>query len=279
MPFANGSFTLNSTYNPVVTGTSIQSAWANSTLQDMATGLSTCLLKDGTQILTANIPFGNFKLTGLAVGTTAGDSLRYEQVFTTGNFPIAGNATVAGNLVVSGTTTGVDETLTGNLSVGGNGTITGNGTVTGNLTVNGNQTIAGNLTVSGTYIPTLQKFTSSLAGDVALGNVSAYGNGPSVAQGTAGTWLAMGTVTVVDTGGAAQIRAKLWDGTTIIASTQELSVAANSYISIPLSGYITSPAGNIRIDVQDASNTTGKILFNQSTNSKDSTVTVVRITP
>lgn len=29
-----------------------------------ATGLSTCMLKDGTQTLTANIPFGGFKITG-----------------------------------------------------------------------------------------------------------------------------------------------------------------------------------------------------------------------
>lgn len=45
-----------------------------------ATGLSTCLLKDGTQTVTANIPFSGFKLTGIGAGTLATDAAQLAQV-------------------------------------------------------------------------------------------------------------------------------------------------------------------------------------------------------
>lgn len=81
MPFSSGTFSLYTPGNPVTTGTTIATSWANNTLTDIATGLSTCLLKDGTQTVTANLPMSSFKLTGLAAGSAAGDSLRYEQLF------------------------------------------------------------------------------------------------------------------------------------------------------------------------------------------------------
>lgn len=79
MAFAAGVYTLPAG-NPVVTNTTIDSSWANTTLADIATALSTCVLKDGTQTLTANIPMGGFKLTGLAAGTSANDSVRFAQL-------------------------------------------------------------------------------------------------------------------------------------------------------------------------------------------------------
>lgn len=79
MSYSAGTFTLVSG-NPVVTGTTISSTWANNTLSDIATGLSTCLLKDGTQVVTANIPMAGFIFTGLGAGAAAGNSVRYEQV-------------------------------------------------------------------------------------------------------------------------------------------------------------------------------------------------------
>lgn len=80
MPFANGTFSLVSTVNPVVTGTTITSTWANSTLSDIASGLSTAVLKNGTQTVTANIPMSGFKFTGLGLGTAAQDSVRMSQL-------------------------------------------------------------------------------------------------------------------------------------------------------------------------------------------------------
>ena len=79
MSFSSGTFSINSAGQPVVTGTVISSTAFNALTADLATGLSTCVLKDGTQTLTANIPMSSFKFTGLAAGTAAGNSVRWEQ--------------------------------------------------------------------------------------------------------------------------------------------------------------------------------------------------------
>ena len=91
MSFSSGTFSINSAGQPVVTGTVISSTAFNAFTADLATGLSTCVLKDGTQTLTANIPMGGFKLTGLGAGSASGNSMRYEQVL--------GVVTTAGDLV------------------------------------------------------------------------------------------------------------------------------------------------------------------------------------
>lgn len=67
MSFSSGTFSLFTPGNPVVTGTTIASTWANNTLNDIATGLSTAVLKDGTQTATARIPFAQ----GISVSTSA----------------------------------------------------------------------------------------------------------------------------------------------------------------------------------------------------------------
>ena len=66
--------------NPVVTGTTISSTWANNTLSDIATGLSTTITKDGQTTPTANIPMGGVKITGVGAATTNGDALRFENI-------------------------------------------------------------------------------------------------------------------------------------------------------------------------------------------------------
>lgn len=63
MPFSSGTFTYTTSGLPVVTGTTISSTVKNNQDSETATGLSACLLKDGTQTVTANIPFAGFGLT------------------------------------------------------------------------------------------------------------------------------------------------------------------------------------------------------------------------
>ena len=83
MPF-NGSGTYSlPAGNPVVTGTTISSSTTNTTNSDIATALTNCLTRDGQSTPSANLPMNSKKLTGLAAGTTAGDSVRYEQVVLT----------------------------------------------------------------------------------------------------------------------------------------------------------------------------------------------------
>lgn len=81
MPFSGGNYSAPSnSWNPAVTGTTINATdWAT-LLADLSTALSTCVLKDGSQTVTGNLPMSGFKLTGLSAGSTSGDSVRYEQV-------------------------------------------------------------------------------------------------------------------------------------------------------------------------------------------------------
>jgi len=104
MPFSSGSYSLPA-LNPVVTATAISSTWANNTLSDIATALSTCLLKDGTQTATANIPLAGFKFTGLGAGSAAGNSVRWEQtgpgvLTTTGDIMYASSANTPARLAI-----------------------------------------------------------------------------------------------------------------------------------------------------------------------------------
>lgn len=126
-------------------------------------------------------------------------------------------------------------------------------------------------------VPVLSSLTNSLGSDVSITNNTNYFTGPSVAQGSTGTWLATGTVTVQDTTTSGYY-VRITDGTTVIASARSDS-AANFYIAISVSGVITSPAGDLRIEVRNASSPSAncKIFFNVTGNSKDSTITAVRI--
>lgn len=123
----------------------------------------------------------------------------------------------------------------------------------------------------------LAPITASLGADVALNNISNFFDGPSIAQGSTGTWLVLGTASLQDTAGAATMQCKLWDGATSISSAIATTSGANQRIAISLSGFISSPAGNLRISCQDASSTSGKIVANQTGVGKDSTITAHRL--
>jgi len=75
----SGSFSLTSG-NPVTTGTSISSTWANATLSDIASALTQSVSKDGQTTMTGNLPMGNNKVTGLADGTLATDAVSLGQL-------------------------------------------------------------------------------------------------------------------------------------------------------------------------------------------------------
>jgi len=123
---------------------------------------------------------------------------------------------------------------------------------------------------------TLSKITASLGSDVALNNSSNYFDCPSVAQGTSGIWFASGNVVFTDTV-PASVFCKLWDGTTVIDSGAATVNTSGYFATVSLSGFISSPAGNIRISCKNSGDTTGSIKYNASGNSKDSTITAFRI--
>jgi len=129
MPFNGaGSFAPYTPGNPVVSGATISSSAFNNTIQDIATGLSTAITRDGQSPPTADLPMAGHKLTGLAAGSSANDSVRFDQLPTL--------ATLGAAPLASPTFTGV---VTSPSFVG---PLTGN--VTGNVTGNASGT-AGNL--------------------------------------------------------------------------------------------------------------------------------------
>jgi hypothetical protein len=112
----SGVFSVNSAGQPVVSGTLITAATFNAAMQDIATALSTALYKDGQQLNAANQAMGGFKLTGLAAGSTAGDSVRYEQVLLLAGGNMTGGLNGKLTTVAShATTADIFATTVGNL--------------------------------------------------------------------------------------------------------------------------------------------------------------------
>ena len=121
----------------------------------------------------------------------------------------------------------------------------------------------------------LTALTASLGADVLLNNSANYFDGPSLALGT-GTWFVSCTLTYISTA-VAECFAKLWDGTTIMASADAYVHVAGGKDTVSLSGIITNPVGNVRVSMRDSSDVNGKLLFNASGNGKDCTISAVRI--
>jgi hypothetical protein len=107
----SGTFNINTSGQPVVTGTVISSTAFNALTADLATGLSTAITKDGQTAATARIPFAQGISSTLVTDSTS---------TTTGSIITAGGAGVAKALFV-GTTANVAGavTLQSTLAVGG----------------------------------------------------------------------------------------------------------------------------------------------------------------
>lgn len=78
MAFLLGVFTVPNGSN-AVEGNIISATAYNALLADLATALSTCLLKDGTQTMTAHLPMATYKVTGLGNGTAYQDACTLAQ--------------------------------------------------------------------------------------------------------------------------------------------------------------------------------------------------------
>ena len=75
----NGSYSPYTPGNPAVTGSVVSSTAFNNTVNDIATGLSNTITRDGQSPATGNIPMGGNKITGLANGTAATDAAAFGQ--------------------------------------------------------------------------------------------------------------------------------------------------------------------------------------------------------
>jgi hypothetical protein len=90
----NGSGTYNlPTGNPVITGTTISSTWANNTLSDIASALTQSISADGQTQVTSDISIGGFQLKDVGNGVATGDVVNIGQLADTSN-PALGAALV-----------------------------------------------------------------------------------------------------------------------------------------------------------------------------------------
>lgn len=141
--------------------------------------------------------------------------------------------------------------------------------------LNSATTIAGQTCALGSTCG-LSVINNSLVGAVTMTTQNTYYDGPSVAQGSTGTWFASGNATVSAVAANNQVLCKLWDGTTVIDSgTLQPSNSLN--VTIPLSGYLASPAGNLRISCTNASASGGTIATTNGIDAKASTISAFRI--
>jgi hypothetical protein len=122
----SGTFLISSVGNPVTTATTISSTWANALTADLATGLTTCITRDGQSTPTANIPMGGFKLTGVGLATATGDALSYGRAATVAALTATG-ATSLTTLSTSGLATlnslSVTSALTTTLTLTGSASL------------------------------------------------------------------------------------------------------------------------------------------------------------
>ena len=216
----SGTFVINSTGQPVVTGTVISSTAFNALTADLATGLSTALTKDGQTTPTANIPMGTFKFTGLSAGSAATDSANIAQVQNSfGSF-----------LTVSGTDT-ITATVSPSLTAYAAGQMfafvaanTNTGAVTINIsslgakaiTKNGNTALsAGDLTANylfvvvydGTQFQVVGVSATTFTNLTVSGVLTLSGAGVQLTSSGTGAWkLPVGTTAQRPTGASGLIR-------------------------------------------------------------------------
>jgi hypothetical protein len=135
----SGTYTLPAG-NPVVTGTTISTTWANNTLNDIAATLTDSVAADGQTPMTGDLDLNSNKIVNLAAGTIAGDAVEFSQLqAATSVVTITGGtingATIGATTPASGRFTTLEAT--GAFTAGSTAAITGNTTVGGTLTVTG----------------------------------------------------------------------------------------------------------------------------------------------
>lgn len=155
----SGTFSISGVGLPYTSGTTISSAVANQLNTDLATGLSTCILKDGTQSVTANIPFNNYNINNISsvgIGTTAPTYPLHIKSGATDLFFVnsSGVANAASFIPTSSTvpTNGMYLSASNTLAFATNSTIRLSISSSGNVAATGNITSTGNATASA-FIP------------------------------------------------------------------------------------------------------------------------------
>jgi hypothetical protein len=150
--------------NPVVTGTTIASTWANNTLTDISTALTGSLASDGQTTATGNLKMGANRITGLADGLAPTDAASITQV--TSAVAITGGS-IDGTTIGTTTRSSVKATTldlglaTQSVAIGqGNASIMKNRIINGAMVIDQRNAGASVSTSSGTGVYTLDRFAA-----------------------------------------------------------------------------------------------------------------------
>jgi len=200
--------------NPVVTGTTISSTWANNTMNDLAAALTDSVAADGQTPMTGNLNLGNNKIVNLLTPTVSTDAVTkaYADALVggsgTGSFTtltVTGTTTLATSLtgILKGTS-GVVAVATAGTDYAGVGTaqsftkgqrgavvaLTDGATITPNFNDSNNYslTIGGNRTLANpTNITAGQSGVIVITQDGTGGRTLAFGSYWDFSGGTAPT--------------------------------------------------------------------------------------------
>ena len=161
----SGTFNINTTGQPVVAGTVISSSAFNSLTNDLATGLTTAITKDGQTTTTARITFAQGITSSL---TTDSSSV------STGSIITAGGVGIAKALYVGTTVNVASTTDSSSISTGSIVTLGGVG-IAKALYVGTNANVAGTLGVTGITTFSAQPIFSSLTASSAVATDASKG--------------------------------------------------------------------------------------------------------
>jgi hypothetical protein len=211
----SGTFVINTSGQPVVTGTVISSTAFNALTADLGTGLSTAITKDGQTATTARIPFVAGLSSALVTDTTSGST---GSIFTAGGLGIAKAVYVGTTATVAGTTDSSSTTTGAIITAGGAG-------VAKALFVGTTANVAGAVTLQST---------------LAVGGVATYSAQPIFSSLTASSAVATdaskGLVSVTNTG----------TGNNVLATSPTL---VTPILGTPTSGVVTNLSGTASINI------------------------------
>ena len=198
----NGSGTYNlPAGNPVVTGTTISSSWANTTLNDIATALTGSLAADGQTPVTANFNVNNNRITNLADPSSAQDGATKAYVDASDATNLGLSLLKASNLSDVANATTARGNLTAAKS-GANSDITSLTGLTTPLTVTqggiGAATLTANAVVLGNGTSAVTTVAPSTSGNVLTSNGTTWTSvaNPYVGGPRAQVFVANGTFTI-----------------------------------------------------------------------------------
>lgn len=250
-----GTYTLPAG-NPVTTGTTISSTWANNTLTDIASGLTTSLAYDGQTAPVANLPMATYAHTNVgnatvrtmyaSAGQVQDNTLAYLTSVSgtdtiTAIAPVSMSALVVGQtfrFIASGANTTTSVTLNIN-SIGAK-----------NITKNGTTALAANDILSGsvvivTYDGTQFQLANPATLPVSVSSFNAGTTGFTPSTATTGAVTLAGTLNVANGG----------TGATTLTSGSLLAGNGTSAVSLVAAG----SAGNVLTSNGTTWSSAGKI--------------------